>query len=43
MGFTYLLGQLLGGQHNQGTNLAHSSMQQGLQRTTTARVSRVAP
>lgn len=26
MGPTYLLGQLLGWQHNQGANLAHSSM-----------------
>ena len=30
MGSTYLLGQLLGRQHNQGTNLAHGSPQQGL-------------
>lgn len=40
-GCTYLLGQLLGGQHNQGADLAHDSWQQGLRGST--RVSRVGP
>ena len=30
MGCTYLLGQLLGGQHDQGSDLAHGTTQQGL-------------